>query len=99
MSVIVIGMDMPESCDICSYMKTNDDLMSDDYRYMYCNHPYMGEFVSDYVATRHPNCPLKSVEGLIEEIKKHSDRLKDSLYGDGLRHCIEIIEEYCEVDT
>ena len=30
------------------------------------------------------------------EIKSHADRLKDSLYGDGLRHAIKIIDEYKE---
>ena len=29
-----------------------------------------------------------------EEISEHADRLRDSLYGDGMRHCIEIIDEY-----
>lgn len=28
------------------------------------------------------------------EIKEPADRLKDSLYGDGLRHAIEIIDKY-----
>lgn len=28
------------------------------------------------------------------EIKEHADRLKDSLYGDGMRHCIDIIDNY-----
>ena len=28
------------------------------------------------------------------EIQEHADRLKDSLYGDGLRHALEIIDEY-----
>ena len=28
------------------------------------------------------------------EIKEHADRLKDSLYGDGMRHCIDIIDKY-----
>ena len=30
----------------------------------------------------------------IKEIRKHADRLKDSLYGDGLRHALEIIDEH-----
>ena len=30
------------------------------------------------------------------EIKEHADRLNDSLYGDGMRHCIEIIDRYKE---
>ena len=28
------------------------------------------------------------------EIREHADRLKDSLYGDGMRHCLEIIDEH-----
>ena len=28
------------------------------------------------------------------EIAEHADRLKDSLYGDGMRHCIDIIDKY-----
>ena len=28
------------------------------------------------------------------EIEEHSDRLKDSLYGDGMRHCIDIIDKH-----
>ena len=57
--MIQIDMEMPTSCDVCVFMKTNDDLMSDDYRYMYCGFPHMGEFVSDYIACRHPECPLQ----------------------------------------
>ncbi len=59
--MLMIDMEMPESCDICPFRKINDDLMSDDYRYMYCDYPYMGEYVSNYIASRHPDCPLKEV--------------------------------------
>ena len=30
----------------------------------------------------------------VKEIREHADRLKDSLYGDGLRHALEIIDEH-----
>ncbi len=30
------------------------------------------------------------------EISENADRLKDSLYGDGLRHALEIIDKYKE---
>ena len=56
--MVVIDMDMPESCDVCDFVKTQDDLPSDDYRFMICNFPHMGEYVSDYIATRHPDCPI-----------------------------------------
>ena len=56
---IVIDYDgMPRSCDVCRFSKTNDDLLSEDYRYMYCDFPGIGEYVTDYEATRHPDCPL-----------------------------------------
>lgn len=66
--VLVKGMYMPKyliefdeeikSCDGCPFCKTNDDLDAEDYRYMYCGYPQMGEFVGDYIACRHPDCPL-----------------------------------------
>lgn len=56
--ILIRGMEMPKSCDVCPFAGTNDDLMSDDYRYLYCGFPYMGQFVTDYEATRHPDCPL-----------------------------------------
>lgn len=56
--ILIRGMEMPKSCDVCPFVRTNDDLMSDDYRYLYCGFPYMGQFVTDYEATRHADCPL-----------------------------------------
>lgn len=105
MSVIVTGIDMPKSCDVCSYMETNDDLMSSDYRYMYCGQPYMGDYVTDYVACRHPDCPLKSVDGLVERINKLA--YSETEYGieefDAskivrLDDLIEVIKEYCGME-
>ena len=58
MSILIKDMKMPKSCDICPFMKTNDDLGVEDYRYMYCDFPGIGEFVTDYEASRHPYCPL-----------------------------------------
>lgn len=56
--ILIRGMEMPKSCDVCPFVGTNDDLMSDDYRYLYCGFPYMGQYVSDYEASRHHDCPL-----------------------------------------
>lgn len=58
MDLLIKDMDMPKSCDICPFMTTNDNLSVEDYRYMYCGFPGIGEFVTDYEATRHPDCPL-----------------------------------------
>ena len=56
--ILIRGMEMPKSCDVCPFVGTNDDLMSDDYRYLYCGFQYMGQFVTDYEATRRADCPL-----------------------------------------
>ena len=61
MAIVVKNIDMPTSCDVCSFVETNDDLMSDDFRFMYCGVPYMNMYVTDYIACRHPDCPLEEV--------------------------------------
>ena len=53
--------DMPNSCDVCPFVHENDDLFSEDYRYLECGFPNMGMFVTDYIASRHPDCPIKGV--------------------------------------
>lgn len=58
MNILIKGMVMPKNCVICPFMKTNDDLESDDYRFRYCDFPFIGEFVTDYEKSRHPACPL-----------------------------------------
>lgn len=55
-----------KSCYDCPFCSANDDLDSEDYRSMYCSFPNIGEFVTDYDACRHPNCPLK-------ELPEHGD--------------------------
>ena len=71
--VIIKGMEMPESCYYCLFAKTNDDLLSDDYRYMYCDFPEIGAFVTDYIVTRHPDCPLRPAPEWIEFTTREPD--------------------------
>lgn len=40
------------------------------------------------------DCLVCTLDKIRAEIKEHADRLKDSLYGDGMRHCIDIIDKY-----
>jgi hypothetical protein len=35
-----------------------------------------------------------TIDKIRAEIAEHADRLRDSLYGDGLRHALEIIDKY-----
>jgi hypothetical protein len=62
MSVVIKDMELPKSCDECPFAKTNDDLMSDDFRYRYCDFPYIGEYVTDYITCRYEECPLSENE-------------------------------------
>lgn len=53
-SVLIKGMEMPKSCDVCEYC--NDDYI--------CNNfvaDCYGLDVSDYVRCRHDDCPLVEV--------------------------------------
>ena len=49
-------MDMPNSCDVCVFYYKGE------YGHNYCDFPMMGEVVDDYIASRHPNCPLVELE-------------------------------------
>ena len=52
MSKAIMVIDMPESCDMCDFV---------DEQYHYCNVPWFGKDVSDYVTCRHPECPLREL--------------------------------------
>lgn len=60
--ILIRGMEMPQSCDVCPFVHENDDLMHDDYRFLDCAFPNMGMFVTDFIASRHPDCPLGEVK-------------------------------------
>lgn len=83
MSVIVTGMDMPENCSDCPI---NDS-------YGVCN--ILRESPDD---GKLDNCPLKSVDGLIDAIKTGTGiRCKDKLWNvfTSDEDIIEIIRKYC----
>ena len=75
---VLIKIDMPKSCDVCDFMRTNDDLMSADYRYMYCGFPGMGDYVTDYTQCRLAKCPLLEVQAHGRLID--ADTLKQNTY-------------------
>ena len=57
MSKAILVIDMPKSCDECDFV---------DSQYHYCNIPWFGKDVSDYVVCRHEQCPLKSLPNPID---------------------------------
>lgn len=59
MSVIVNGIKMPKSCDVCDFVY---DLNEGDLgTHNYCGFPGIGVYVDDCIATRHKDCPLGEV--------------------------------------
>ena len=58
MKAALVLDEMPKSCDECDFI---------DSEYHYCNIPWFGKDVSDYVACRHEDCPLKHMQ----EHKEH----------------------------
>lgn len=57
MSKAILVIDMPKSCDECDFI---------DSQYHYCNIPWFGKDVSNYVACRHEKCPLKPMPNPID---------------------------------
>lgn len=100
MSVIVTGMDMPSKCHYCGLKLRGT-----------C--PRLIKSVSVLQRARLEDCPLKSIDGLIERIeqtklyKGKSGNPYIDAYGVGLDRyfdlgldrAIKIIKEYCEVNV
>ena len=68
MAKAMLIMDMPSSCDVCDFV---------DERYHYCDVPWFGKDVSDYVECRHEDCPLREVP------QKETSLLRNDEYDDG----------------
>ena len=86
MSKAVIIVDMPESCDMCNFI---------DEMYHYCNVPWFGKDVSDYVACRHEDCPLCS----LPQIANHPDYWDNGRYDKGWNDCLNEILKGEEHET
>lgn len=91
MSVIVTGMEVPRSCGGCEASGTG-----------VCKLWMKSSEINGIGYNRHSDCPLKSVERLIERIEKSkvhdSSYMYDWLsYNKGLMDAVEYIKEYCEV--
>lgn len=103
MAVIVTGMDMPGKCADCklTYLDTGDDAYfgANEYRCV------IDDSVIDCnVSEKAYDCPLKSVEGLIEQIRKHEFvHFKDNggyyMEPAEIKDVVEtIIKEYCGME-
>ena len=78
MSKAVLVMDMPNSCDECDFCHG-----------LYCEIPWFGKTVVDYIACRHPECPLKPLPK--KQILTFFEHGQDCI-AMGWNACIEKIE-------
>ena len=73
----ILVTDMPSSCDTCDFV---------DGRHCYCGVPWFGKDVSDYVACRHEDCPLKELPQ-----KPDYQPINENSYVAGYTACIDEI--------
>ena len=83
MSVIVTNANMPPTCWNCDFIDGGDDCF------------FLRE--NAQIESRYENCPLKSVEGLIDYIKDVDRDYRYNGHNLSIDGVIEIIKEYCEV--
>ena len=86
---VILNIDMPESCNKCPL---NDGV-----------HCYItGKDWNWGMSKRRSDCPLKSVDGLIEKIenRRYTNKFhfEQNANSTGLASAIEIIQEYCEME-
>lgn len=94
MSVIITGMDMPENCMRCPMdYKTWGDTYNCRIKFREISRNKYEDSVE-----RHKDCPLKSVDGLVEELTEYGNCQCDAWDNSIIQGAIEIIEEYCEVE-
>lgn len=87
MSVIITN-NIPESCVECYSLNCS---------LPYPKNSYKDKVKKKYITQRHEDCPLKSIDGLIEKINQ-IELLADKTRGDIKDEAIKIIKEYCEVE-
>ena len=94
MSVIITDMKMPNNCRECSFVIGKGD-------YRYCPKVVDDDCrmrdVSRNFKERHYDCPLRSVDGLIDEINKGVSTF-NFFAEKAVAQVTEIIRDYCEVE-
>ena len=81
MAKAMLIMDMPSSCNECDFL---------DEQYHYCNVPWFGKDVSDYVECRHESCPLRECPEK-KVFDETSISFHEMSFNDGYNACIDEI--------
>lgn len=86
---------LPRNCRVCAIPHfVNNEI--------YCNITH--HFVNEMVDCRDVDCPLKSIDGLIEKIIEHRNKINaggdEFMVGQllGIDEVTEIIKKYCEME-
>ena len=88
MGAIITGIDIPKECINCPLKNSDDNCLVQSWK-LYDN----WETWDDMKVT----CPIKSINGLIKEIKNIDlDKSTNDFYG-MQKKIIKVIKEYCEV--
>ena len=92
MAVIITDMDMPKSCVECDKRKFNKCYINGA---MVIEHEYRNNDKKI-----HPDCPMKSVDGLIQTLRDQFADEDGNAVGEYWKHedVIEIIKEYCGME-
>ena len=92
MALILTDMKIPNNCRECSFVIDKGD-------YRYCsrlvNDNCSMRDVSRNFKERHYDCPLRSVDGLIDEINKGASTVNAE---NAVAQVTETIRDYCEVE-
>lgn len=93
MSVILTGVDTPKNCDSCDLYVLDRD------GFPYCAKTKQFIFKGKI---HNKDCPLKSVDGLIEMLNDArycgGGHYSENALSSGILSAIEIIKEYCEME-
>lgn len=96
MAVIDTSMDLPKSCDKCKKPNCKGALVPwGDIEFP------LSQSSANFMNARLPDCPLKSADEMIKEIRQeHEEEWKQENYDTsfGLSIAIDIIHKYCDVE-
>lgn len=104
MSIILTGMDMQDFCYLCNIEHADETRYGEEISHD-CPLIYKGYTDEFRLFEKHPDCPLKSIDVLIEKIERIGSNEEKSVYKNlnpsyvqGLKDAIGIIKEYCEME-
>ena len=94
MSVTLKNTTMPNCCNECDFLGNIDDKGNACPCYCFMDNTLI---LTDG-KKRHEDCPLESVDELIEQLQEYRKEMAKVDHYDLVGDCIDIVKEYCEGD-